>query len=111
VPKKKAVNEHGEVVELEGLRYLDMLEDRAVIEELIAYNRKGNFDVVMALMGAIIQCNEHWNEDFVSARREDVEDVSSFWEGVHNNLLGTAQEKLEYQYNKQKRKTENPIVE
>lgn len=111
VPKKKVVNSEGEVIELEGLRYLDMLEDRAVIEELIAYNRKGNFDVVMALMGAIIQINEHWNEDFVQDRREEINDISSFWNEVHNNLYGTTQQKLEFQYNKNKHLTENPIIE
>jgi len=59
VPPKKAVDENGEIHEIGGIRYLDMLEDKAVIEELIAYNRQNNFDVVMALMGAIIQMNEH----------------------------------------------------
>jgi len=98
---RKVVNEYDEVVEIEGARNLDMIEDRALLEELMAYNRKGNFDTVMSLMGAIIQINEHWNEDFLAhARQMDgVDSVSSFWKGLYVNNYGTAKEKMIHKEN------------
>jgi hypothetical protein len=93
---KTVVNENDEIVELEGLRNLDMLEDRALIEELIAYNKTGNFDTVMAMMGAIIQINEHWNPDFLEHTRalEGPDSVSTFWEGLFINNYGSSKEKM-----------------
>jgi hypothetical protein len=79
-----------------------MLEDKAVIEELIAYNKDGNFDTVMALMGAVIQINEHFNEDFIDASRGDFENVSSFWKGIYVNKFGSERQKYEYSIEKNK---------
>lgn len=95
-PNKKVVNEYDEIIQVEGLRNLDLLEDRAIIEELIAYNRTGNFDTTMALMGAIIQINEHWNEDFLANAREmeGPDSISSFWESLIINNYGSQREKM-----------------
>jgi hypothetical protein len=95
---KKVVNEYDEIIQVEGLRNLDLLEDRAIIEELIAYNRTGNFDTTMALMGAIIQINEHWNEDFLASAREmeGPGSVSNFWESLIIDNYGTQREKMAY---------------
>lgn len=107
--KKKVTDDSGNIMELEGLRNLDMLEDKAVIEELIAYNKDGNFDTVMALMGAIIQINEHFNEDFIDASRGDFENVSSFWKGIYLNKFGSERQK--YEYIIEKNKNQNKEVE
>jgi hypothetical protein len=108
-PKKKLVNDKGDIIEVEGLRYLDTLEDKAVIEELIAYNRDGNFDTVMALMGAIIQINEHYNEDFINSGIGEIEGVSSFWKGLYVNSFGSEQQKYEHNINKSKK--QNPEIQ
>jgi hypothetical protein len=76
-----------------GKRNLDMLEDRAIIEELIVYNRDGNFDSVMALMGAIIQLNEHYNEDFLESQQYARSDISSFLMDLYTNKYGSKEEK------------------
>lgn len=95
---KKVVDANDEVIELQGVRNLDLLEDRALIEELIAYNRTGNFDTVMAMMGAIIQINEHWNEDFLEYNKnmEGPGSVSNFWEGLFIKNYGSSKEKSVY---------------
>jgi hypothetical protein len=108
-PNKKGIDEYGEVKEQPGLRNLDLLEDRAIIEELIAYNRTGNFDTTMALMGAIIQLNEYFNEDFIAERQDEMEDVSDIWKEIYINKWGTEQQKYEYAINKHKKK--NPRIE
>jgi|GEM_PF-2384036 len=43
------------------LTNIDFLTSKPLIEELIAYNRKGNFDRVMALIGCIIRLEEIYN--------------------------------------------------
>jgi hypothetical protein len=43
-------------------RNLDLISDKALLEELISYNRERNTDRVMALMGAIIQMKNVFNE-------------------------------------------------
>ena len=97
-PKRKLVDTFtGEIVEKEGLRNLDLLEDRALIEELKAYNRKGNFDTAMAMMGIVIQLNEHFNEDFLERDRMlGTGSVSDFWEELYVNKWGTARDKASY---------------
>lgn len=94
-PKRKGLNEYGDIEEVEGYRNLDILEDRAIIEELIAYNRTGNFDMVMALMGAIIQFNEYYNDDALKERIEQ-SDISDFWYELYLNKWGTDKSKQEY---------------
>jgi hypothetical protein len=99
---KKVVNSNDEIEEVEGLRNLDMLEDRALIEELIAYNRTGNFDTVMAMMGAIVQINEHWNPDFLEYSRgmDGPESISGFWKGLWVNNYGSSKDKMLYEEEK-----------
>ena len=41
---------------------LDLIADKGLLEELISYNRERNTDRVMALMGAIIQMKNVFNE-------------------------------------------------
>lgn len=43
------------------LQNLDLIPSKALLEELITYHRKGNFDRVMALIGAIIRLEEIYN--------------------------------------------------
>lgn len=60
-----AVDSNDNAVRQEGIRNLDLLEDEFIIESLINYNRKGNYDAVLALMGGIIQFQERFlDQDF-----------------------------------------------
>lgn len=57
--------EDGERTIEQGLRNLDRLEDQLLIEQLINYERGGNYDLVMAMMGIVVQLKEWYdpNED------------------------------------------------
>lgn len=101
-PAVTAVRGGEEIVETPEMRNLDLLEDRAIIEELIAYNRTGNFDTVMALMGAIIQINEHFNEDYMEVIIEDgrqsmSDQIASLY---YKSTTATDRSRKEYEYNK-----------
>ena len=56
--EKRGINPHTGLEE----RNLDLLADKGLLEELIAYNRDRNTDRVSALMGAIIQSKNVFNE-------------------------------------------------
>lgn len=61
-PSRKLVNEStGNIEEKEGLRNLDMIYDELILDELVNYNRNGNFDSTMALMGAMVQLSDKFN--------------------------------------------------
>ncbi len=44
------------------VRNMDLIPSKALYEELIMYNRLGNFDRVLALMGGVLQMQELFNE-------------------------------------------------
>lgn len=44
------------------LTNIDYINSKPLLEELIAYNRKGNFDRVMALIGCVIRIEEIYNK-------------------------------------------------
>jgi hypothetical protein len=92
-PTKEIINEDGRIIREEGLRNLDVLEDRAILEELINYNRDDNFDVVMALMGAVIQLQERYVDTIESL--SSLEDVSDFWDETFTNLYGSEQDRYD----------------
>ena len=50
---ERGVDEFGNMITT-----IDVLDDPALIDELIRYNRKGNFDRVMALMQLMFQIEE-----------------------------------------------------
>lgn len=72
--------ETGEKIKIEGLRNVDCLEDQLLIEQLINYDRNGNYDLVMALMGIMVQLREWYSyndeEDF---GEEDVSNELNKW--------------------------------
>jgi hypothetical protein len=109
-PKKRGLNELGEIEEHEGYRNLDLLEDKSIIEELIAYNRNGNFDMVMALMGGIIQFNEYFNEDVIR-ESESSNDISDFWYELYLNKYGDNKSKSDYANKKLSKLTNNQEIE
>lgn len=87
-PGTKSVDEEGNEVVTVGKRNLDMLEDELIIDQLINYNRKGNYDMVMALMGAIIQFQERFNETETIDQTELAE-VSSSLVDFYVNRYGS----------------------
>jgi hypothetical protein len=72
--------ESGEKVKIEGIRNVDCLEDQLMIEQLINYDRNGNYDLVMALMGIMVQLKEWYddeNEDLIAD--DDISDELGKW--------------------------------
>jgi hypothetical protein len=61
-PTKRMLDSNDEIIVEQGKRNLDLIEDEFVLEQLINYNRDGNFDAVLALMGGIIQFQERFSE-------------------------------------------------
>jgi hypothetical protein len=57
---------------------LETIEDPALLEELILYNRKGNFDRVMAFMMVMFQIaeeeedKEHGTQEGVTSNAQDL---------------------------------------
>jgi hypothetical protein len=58
------------------VRIIDLLEDEMLIEQLIVYNRQGNYDAVLSLMGGIVQMKEIFSFEPV-VREDDPSDISS----------------------------------
>lgn len=59
------------------IRNLDLIYDPGLLEELILYNRKGNFDRVMSFMMVMFQCQEEelgkvYGQEKVNANYEDL---------------------------------------
>lgn len=74
---KTGVDHNNEVVTEAGLRNLDLIEDEFLLESLINYNREGNFDAVLSLMGGIIQFKERYEPESVQIYdREHVSEVN-----------------------------------
>jgi hypothetical protein len=55
--------EDGEKTIKKGVRNLDRLEDQLLIEQLINYERSGNYDLVMAMMGIVVQLKEWYDPE------------------------------------------------
>lgn len=50
--------ENGETIKLANIRNLDRLQDEMLIDQLIRYDRTGNYDAVSAFMGIMLQMQE-----------------------------------------------------
>jgi hypothetical protein len=79
----------------EDERNLDLIADIGLLEELISYNRERNCDRVMALMGAIVQMKETFNE-YIKEDEEDMDEVVQFFAGkrirTRNRNLNTTED-------------------
>lgn len=60
------------------IRNMDMIPSKALYEELIMYNRDGNFDRVLALMGGVLQIQELFNE-FKEQEQEKSESIGTWF--------------------------------
>ena len=76
------------------LTNIDYLTSKPLIEELISYNRKGNFDRVMALIGCIIRLEEIHNPYM----KDDEKDPLGFLFENENLFKKRNQEDLLYTY-------------
>ncbi len=73
------------------IRNLDRIWDKALLQELVAFDLDGNFDRVMAFMGCIIGLNEMFNQyhnSIALAAQESNRNTLSFL--VSNSLVGGA---------------------
>ncbi len=57
---------------------LETIYDPALLDELILYNRKGNFDRVMAFMMVMFQCAEDEEEKVYEDKEENKELAEEF---------------------------------
>lgn len=64
--------ETGEKIIQEGLRNLDRLQDQLLIEQLINYDRQGNYDAVSALMGIMFQLKEWYDPTELDATTSEL---------------------------------------
>ena len=72
--------ESGEKIKIEGLRNVDCIEDQLMIEQLINYDRHGNYDLAMALMGIMVQLKEWYdNSDDEDFGEEGISDELGKW--------------------------------
>jgi hypothetical protein len=55
-------NETGQVVKVPGKRNMDLIYDEFLLDELVNYNRGGNFDAVLAMMGFAVQLNDKFTK-------------------------------------------------
>lgn len=60
------------------IRNLDRIWDRALLQELIAFNMDGNFDRVMGLMGCIIGIEETYNKYNIEINKQKSSPVEQF---------------------------------
>jgi hypothetical protein len=81
--EERGVNEGGEII-----RNLDLIPDKALLQELIAFNYDGNFDRVMAFMGCIFGIEETHNRYVKHVQTKDVDSILDF---LHTNRLMNGQ--------------------
>lgn len=90
--------ESGETVITDSVRNLDRLEDALLIEQLILYDRVGNYDAVMAMMGVVVQMKEWFDEELQEVEEDD--SISSQLNEWYHDNYGSSYDK--YQYKKDK---------
>jgi len=84
--------ESGERSSTDGLRNLDRLEDGVLIDQLIAYSRDGNYDLVMAMMGIVVQLKEWYDpEEYQLVDKNDISEQLLDWK---NDRYGSYEDKI-----------------
>jgi hypothetical protein len=80
----------GEKVEVSAVRNVDRLECPLLIEQLIVYERTGNYDAVSAFMGIMFQMNELFSDEYVGEFDNSYDlsnDLVSFYNKHYNDKL------------------------
>ena len=84
------------------LRNYELIKSKGLIEELMAYDRVGNYDRVMAFAGIVIQLEERYNEDKVGELTKGDDDefidfVNKLKNPRHQSLInGNNQQRKKY---------------
>ena len=86
-------------------RNLDLISDKGLLEELISYNRDRNTDRVSALMGAIIQMKNTFNEYIKEDTQEETVadwflDRSLYLPSANNSQEQIHKKQIDNAYNK-----------
>lgn len=81
-----------------GLRNLDRLEDQLLINQLIEYERGGNYDLVMAMMGIVVQLKEWYDPETMEEYEE--KDISNQLLNWKVDRYGSYQDKINRNQNK-----------
>ena len=93
--------EDGEKTIESGLRNVDRLEDQLIMDQLINYERGGNYDLVMAMMGIVVQLKEWYDPEDVDPYEENsISDQLNSWK---IKRFGSYEDKLKYNKRKFKR--------
>lgn len=105
VYKAKEYSESGDVISEHRYRNLDLLEDEFLIEQLISYNRHGNFDSALALFGGCLQLKEHYNLEIETPANVHKlnDELFDFWNSRINKkspIETKYQKRYENKYNK-----------
>lgn len=88
-PGSKVVDEEtGNIITREGKRNLDLIYDELILDELVNYNRTGNFDSISALMGCMIQMEDKFNI------HGDVMINDDYYSKVNKEMISYINEKL-----------------
>jgi hypothetical protein len=64
--EERGLSESGKLI-----RNLDLIPDKALIQEMIMFNLEGNFDRVMGFMGCILGIEETYNQYVKTKTSED----------------------------------------
>ena len=77
-----------------GTRNIDRLEDQLLIDQLINYERGGNYDLVMAMMGIVVQLKEWYDpEESNDWEENDISDQLKNWK---LKRYGTYEDKMKH---------------
>lgn len=78
--------ETGEKTAVEGTKNTYRLEDQLLIEELINYSRDGNYDMVMAMMGIVVQLKEWYDpvDDYFEDKTQVSDELGKWYKKRYN---------------------------
>lgn len=86
-------NRNGKII-----RNLDLIRDRALLEELIAFDLEGNYDRVMGMIGCVVGLEETYNQYVEETHQEAKDQALSF---LSNNRLVNTRLRMQEETRKQ----------
>lgn len=89
IPGYTGIDRYNNVVTVDDRKHLHLLEDELTIEQLVDYNRTGNYDAVLSLMGAIVQFRDKFNfssdEEYKMLYEDANKEVSDFYKSRYSD--------------------------
>lgn len=94
-PDRKVYDINNKEQIIKGIRNLDLLKDELLIDQLLQYNRQGNYDIAMALMGGVIQLYNMFPLE-IDYSEDESSDVYDYIASYFFNNVASPQEKAEW---------------